>query len=149
MDREPIRNIIGLFLVLVLLATSFGCEVPAVKATRQTSAPVPITSNTTQPIAAVTPTPIPSPQAPEIPVQGPYDIWITDNVCIPSLLIVVGGSRVNWISKDGQTHTVTSDEGLFDEILLPGEAFHHDFLDKGNHHYFCKIHGEYGNVILY
>ena len=149
MTRGTVGNIPCLFLVLVLLATSFSCEVPAVKGAPQTSAPAPVTSNTTQPIAAVTPTPIPSPQAPEIPVPGPYDILITANVCTPYLLIVVGGSRVNWISKDGQTHTVTSDEGLFDEILLPGETFHHDFLDKGDHHYFCKIHGEYGNVILY
>jgi plastocyanin len=59
----------------------------------------------------------------------------------PSQLDVLPGQTVRWTNVSQRTHTVTSDEGLFDSGDVPGGAgFSFTFNTVGTYRYHCTIH---------
>jgi plastocyanin len=60
---------------------------------------------------------------------------------VPSTLTVSVGTTVTWTNKDSVSHTVTSDDNLFDSGTLPtGATFDHTFDQKGTFEYHCSFH---------
>ncbi len=108
----------------------------------------------TVPVTPVTPTmptsPAPAPPTPPTPsaVQGPYDIWIPGNAFNPTILTVPLGTKVTWTNKDGNPHTVTSNNGLFDSFLGYGQSFSYTFTDRGTYNYYCKPHDEMSGKVI-
>lgn len=45
------------------------------------------------------------------PTQGSNDVWIQNMAFGPSTLTVNVNTTVNWVNKDGNDHTFTSDSG--------------------------------------
>jgi len=59
----------------------------------------------------------------------------------PSQLDVLPGQTVKWTNVSSRTHTVTSDDGLFDSGDVPGGAkFSFTFSAVGTYRYHCTIH---------
>jgi plastocyanin len=59
----------------------------------------------------------------------------------PSSLSVHTGARVTFTNRDGTTHTVTADGGLFNSgDLASGQSFSFTFMAKGSFAYHCNIH---------
>ncbi len=66
---------------------------------------------------------------------------IVDFAFKPKRLEIPQGSRVLWLNKGDETHTVTARNGDFDSgELAPGEKFSYKFLDTGVFRYYCEIH---------
>lgn len=68
-------------------------------------------------------------------------VVIQDLAFNPSSITVPAGMEVVWENQDGVTHTVTSDDGLFDSgDLGGGETFSYTFDEAGTYEYGCTIH---------
>ena len=79
--------------------------------------------------------------------RGTNEIWVGDRDFIPSVLTVAVGATVTWTSKTGDSHTVTSDTGLFDEALGPSTSFNYTFTKAGSYEYYCVPHSGMAGVI--
>ena len=58
----------------------------------------------------------------------------------PAYVTVEPGTRVVWVNRDREAHTVTSDTGLFNTEVGPGERFVMMFAEPGVYFYFCLPH---------
>ena len=59
----------------------------------------------------------------------------------PSSLSVRVGTRVTFTNRDGTTHTVTANGGLFNSgNLPPGQTYSFTFMGRGSFAYHCQIH---------
>jgi plastocyanin len=59
----------------------------------------------------------------------------------PPALTVPAGTRVTWINRDEEIHTVTSAAGAFaSPALEKGETFSYTFAAPGAYDYFCALH---------
>ena len=112
-----------------------------------TPAPPPPTPITPAPPPITPVTPPPTPPTPPA-VQGPYDIWIPGNSFSPTILTVPVGTKVTWTSKDGNQHTVSSNDGLFEVFLGYGQSFSYNFTDRGTYNYYCRPHDEMSGKII-
>ncbi len=73
--------------------------------------------------------------------QPANEIWITSMEFKPSSLTVPVGTKVTWVNKEGENHTVTSSKkGLFDGGLEPFGTFSFTFTEPGDYEYFCSPH---------
>jgi plastocyanin len=73
--------------------------------------------------------------------QAPPEVQIQFSAYGPSQLDVLPGETVIWTNVSTRTHTVTSDDGLFDSGEVPGGArFQFQFTEPGTYHYHCTIH---------
>ena len=70
-----------------------------------------------------------------------HQVGIQDSFFEPFQLAVNVGDTVVWTEYGGQDHTVTSDDGLFDEVVLFGETFSYTFNQAGTFLYYCFNHG--------
>jgi plastocyanin len=60
---------------------------------------------------------------------------------LPSALTVQAGTKVTWINRDEEIHTVTSAAGAFaSPALEKGETFSYTFAAPGAYSYFCALH---------
>lgn len=85
--------------------------------------------------------------------QGAFEIWIYGRDFFPNVLTVPAGTRVTWINKSPEQHTVTSNESLFDSITyLKGsvaDSFSHSFTQPGIYSFYCRPHnGMTGKIIV-
>lgn len=62
----------------------------------------------------------------------------------PANLTVAVGKRVVWANDGDLRHTITSDAGLFDGSVLPGESFAWTFDAPGTYAYHCVPHAGRG-----
>lgn len=70
-----------------------------------------------------------------------YMINIDNFNYTPVALTVSRGDRVTWINNDSISHTVTSDDQVFESGLLDkGEEFSYTFNETGTFTYFCIPH---------
>jgi plastocyanin len=71
-----------------------------------------------------------------------------DNFFVPQEIHVDVGDSVTWTNTGARNHTVTSDEqGLFDSgQMVPGETFSRTFRREAFFYYFCRLHGQRGQV---
>jgi plastocyanin len=139
------RTIAMLFIVVLLSVSACANPVttsPPASPTPPAPTPTPIPQ---VPAPAPAPTPVPA-----TPVQGPYDVWIPGNQYMPSTLTVPVGTKVTWTNKEGNIHTVTSNDGLFDSGILGfGQTFSYTFTARGTFNYYCIPHeGMTGQIIV-
>jgi plastocyanin len=76
-------------------------------------------------------------------------VKVKDNKYRPRRLEVDVGTRVRWTNRGHNPHTVTSNAGLFDRQIDPGERFSRRFKKPGTFKYHCEIHdGMTGRVVV-
>ena len=78
--------------------------------------------------------------------QGKNEIIINGREYMPSILTVTVGTKVTWINKDGEMHTVTSDK--FTGGLSPLSSFSHTFTEPGTYEYHCDSRPEMSGTII-
>ncbi len=67
----------------------------------------------------------------------------------PATLTVKVGTTVTWTNKDGRTHTITSDDGLWDSGRVSDGATYDRVFDKaGSFSYHCSIHSSMKGTIV-
>jgi plastocyanin len=67
----------------------------------------------------------------------------------PRRITISRGDRVRWVNRDNVTHTTTSNSGLWDESLSPGERFTRRFRRVGTFGYVCELHfGMNGTIVV-
>ncbi|MFZ2005241.1 MAG: cupredoxin family copper-binding protein [Stellaceae bacterium] len=69
----------------------------------------------------------------------------------PALTIVAPGTKVTWINKDEEPHTVTSADGgltFKSPALDTGDKFSFTFDKPGTYKYFCSIHPHMAGTIV-
>ena len=72
---------------------------------------------------------------------GPGEVFIKDDLFSPSSITVSKGSSVTWTNKGSNTHTVTSDDALFDSgDKTPGQTYTLVFDSIGTFPYHCMHH---------
>lgn len=72
---------------------------------------------------------------------GANEVFIQGMAFSPATLTVTAGTTVKWTNKDGVTHTVTSDNTLFDSgNVLPNGIYSYTFSTAGTYTYHCSIH---------
>ncbi|PIZ50505.1 hypothetical protein COY27_06955 [Candidatus Woesearchaeota archaeon CG_4_10_14_0_2_um_filter_33_13] len=68
---------------------------------------------------------------------------------MPTNLEVMAGTTVEWVNKDSADHTVSFENGDFEEVLPEGATTTYTFTESGEYRYFCKFHpGMQGSVIV-
>ncbi|MEX2405720.1 MAG: hypothetical protein WD834_00130, partial [Actinomycetota bacterium] len=58
----------------------------------------------------------------------------------PPTLTVTRGTRVRWVNRDNVSHTTTSNTGIWEATLSPGERFARRFRRAGEFDYRCTFH---------
>ncbi len=76
------------------------------------------------------------------------EVGMTASTFQPASLTVSAGTTVRWINDSSVAHTVTSNDGLFDETLQPGQDFSYTFDDTGSYNYVCTLHPGMNGVII-
>ena len=136
MRKLMLAGILLMALSLILVFTACSTTTPAA-----TPTPTPIASPT--PAATLTPTPIASPTLTPITTPTPAhdNVDISGFAFVPSTLTVSVGTTVTWTNNDSVSHTVTSNDNLFESgNLAKGATFSHTFNQKGTFNYHCSIH---------
>lgn len=81
--------------------------------------------------------------------QPPSDeVWMENVKFVPQQRSVSTGTKVIWVNKDGTTHTVTSNDGLFDAEVKSGSSFSYTFNTAGTYEYSCSIHANMTGTIV-
>lgn len=81
------------------------------------------------------------------PVFADQTISITDNAFLPDRLEIKVGTRVTWVQNGQRSHTVTSDDVIFESgNLNTGKTFSYVFSKPGIYKYYCLYHGDVGGV---
>jgi plastocyanin len=76
-------------------------------------------------------------------------VKIVDFAFRPKRVEIPQGTTVKWTNRGNQSHTVTSNKGLFDSgSLSSGESFRFRFKDTGVFRYHCEIHPEMKGRVL-
>jgi plastocyanin len=68
------------------------------------------------------------------------EVWMTDTSFLPTNLNVSAGTEVTWVNTSAIAHTVTSNTGLFDELLGVNESYSYTFSEAGTYSYVCTLH---------
>jgi plastocyanin len=140
MRKFILAGVLFLALSLILSACSGTTTTPTPTPTPvATPAPTPIASPT--PASTPAPTPVVTPTPASTPTTAQASVNISGLAYIPQTLTVSIGTTVTWTNNDSVTHTVTSDDNLFDSgNLAKGATFSHTFEQKGTFNYHCTIH---------
>jgi plastocyanin len=68
-------------------------------------------------------------------------IRMLDNRFRPATITIDRGTVVKWRNRGDNTHTTTSNSGVWDSgNLSPGESFRRRFRQEGTFSYRCEIH---------
>ncbi|HEY8115829.1 MAG TPA: cupredoxin domain-containing protein [Actinomycetota bacterium] len=65
----------------------------------------------------------------------------------PRTLMIARGTVVRWVNRGARTHTTTSNTGLWNHRLAPGETFRRRFRRMGTFAYHCSIHPQMTGTI--
>ena len=72
---------------------------------------------------------------------GINEVFIQGMAFDPGTITVAANTTITWTNKDGVSHTVTSNTGLFDSgTINPNKTFSHLFVTAGSYPYHCTIH---------
>ncbi len=80
---------------------------------------------------------------PQIAAAQPATVTIDNFSFAPALTIVAPGTKVTWVNKDEEPHTVTSADGgktFKSDALDTDDKFSFTFNQPGTYKYFCSIH---------
>jgi len=72
------------------------------------------------------------------------DVRVEDSFFDPPQLAINVGDTVVWTGFGAQDHTVTSDDNLFNSVVLYSDVFSFTFNQAGTYPYFCENHGAVG-----
>jgi plastocyanin len=76
-------------------------------------------------------------------------VKIVDFSYKPKRVEIPQGTKVVWVNRGDEAHTVTSNTGLFDSgDIAPGEKFVQRFNDTGVFKYHCEIHPDMKGRVL-
>jgi plastocyanin len=128
----------ALLMALSLILVLTGCSTTTPAAT-----PTPTPKVSPTPDATLTPTPKVSPtSAPTTtPTPAHTNVDISGFAFVPSTLTVSVGTTVTWTNNDSVSHTITSNDNLFESgTIAKGATFSHTFGQKGTFNYHCSIH---------
>jgi plastocyanin len=67
-------------------------------------------------------------------------VRVIDFAFRPRNLTIARGTVVRWVNRGDVTHTTTSNTGLWNQRLAPGETFRRRFRRMGTFAYHCTIH---------
>jgi plastocyanin len=71
----------------------------------------------------------------------PDTIVVKSFMFTPMNMKIKAGTKITWMNKDEEPHTVASDEGLFRSPAMDtDESFSYKFDKPGTYHYTCTIH---------
>jgi plastocyanin len=99
----------------------------------------------------------PAPTIPPTPLQQPppNQVDIVPNpsgsgaIDFPHTVTVRAGTAMTWVNADSVAHSVTADNGAFNQVLSPGEKFTWKPKSPGRYAYACYLHpNETGTVIV-
>lgn len=77
------------------------------------------------------------------------EVGMSPTSFIPAQLTIRAGETVVWNNTDSMLHTVTSNDGLFNENVQPGASFSYTFATAGTYGYVCTLHpGMNGTIIV-
>lgn len=79
---------------------------------------------------------------------GPNGVNIVDYAFNPTTLTVPVGTTVTWTNTASRTHTVTLDDGSFDQQVLAGANLTHAFATAGTFTYHCSIHTQMTGTVV-
>ena len=72
---------------------------------------------------------------------GTNEVWMQSSAFSPSTITVAVNTTITWTNKDGMTHTITSDSGLFNSGNMGnGGTFTRQFTAAGTFPYHCNLH---------
>jgi YVTN family beta-propeller protein len=101
------------------------------------------------PAAPAASAPTPAPAAPAAPAAAP-SVKIAGFAFGPATLTVARGQTITWTNGDAVTHTVTSDDKVWDSgPVAPGASFSVTLDQPGTYTYHCSIHPfMHGTVVV-
>lgn len=71
------------------------------------------------------------------------EVVIDQHMFMPAKVTIHPGDKVTWINKDGDPHSVFSDDrgkAFHSEVLDTGERFSLTFARAGTFGYYCSVH---------
>jgi len=75
------------------------------------------------------------------PTPARTNVEISGFAFVPQTLTVSVGTTVTWTNNDSSSHTIASNDNLFQSgTLAKGATFSHTFAQKGTFNYHCSIH---------
>ena len=74
-------------------------------------------------------------------------VRVIDFAFRPRSLTIARGTVVRWVNRGDVTHTTTSNTGLWNQRLAPGETFRRRFRRMGTFAYHCSIHSQMTGTI--
>ena len=136
MRKLILAGVLLLALTLILPACGGTATTPTPKPT-STLTPTPVLT----PTPALTTTPAPTPPSTATPVPSQANVNISGFAFVPQTLSVPPGTTVTWTNNDSTSHTIASNDNLFQSgALAKGATFSHTFAQKGTFNYHCSIH---------
>ena len=87
-------------------------------------------------------------QAAETEKQPDNEIWIWGREFRPNSLTVPVGTKVTWVNKEDEEHSVTADNKLFDGGLTGYGTFSYTFTEPGTYPYHCEPHSTMTATIM-
>jgi plastocyanin len=79
--------------------------------------------------------------SPVAAADDPDTIVVKSFMFTPTAIKVKAGTKITWMNKDEEPHTIASDDGLFrSRALDTDESFSFKFDKPGTYHYTCTIH---------
>lgn len=80
--------------------------------------------------------------------QTPSEVTIKSFAFGPQELTVKAGTKVTWVNRDVEPHTVVSSDHKFQsEALDTGDTFSVTFDTAGTYGYFCSLHPHMTGVV--
>jgi plastocyanin len=71
--------------------------------------------------------------------QGTNEIWLEYKIFHPGQLVISAGTTINFINKDGSSHTVSG--SLFNSgTIKPENTYSYTFSTVGTHYFSCLFH---------
>jgi len=88
-------------------------------------------------------------QAEKVAAQAPNEITVWAREYHPNSLTVPVGTKVVWINKDAEEHTINADDGTFGGVLSGLGTYSFTFNQAGTYKYYCEPHpGMLGVIIV-
>ena len=83
------------------------------------------------------------------PTPGQNEVFINNMKFSPSSITVSSGTTITWTNQESITHTVTSDNSVFDSGNLGnGNSFSYTFSTVGTFPYHCKYHSSMTATVI-
>lgn len=75
-------------------------------------------------------------------------VTIQNHMFSPQTLEISINSTVLWLNNDDMAHTITSQDGSFDNSIAPGSTYSFQFTKAGIYKYYCKYHEQMTATII-